>query len=110
MIPIAVKVTTPCASPSLADKLQTKSAIGADEECYEDEEGNMVPCKKCLKKAGNFEQEENKYKSMQEKAFVVRFLKAINEKNNAEAHKYLKQIMETKLARRIAANKGVKLF
>lgn len=130
MNPVAVKVSTPCAAPSLADKLQSKAmsyikhdvvdepeainilkkVIGADEECYEDEEGTLIPCKKCLKKAGNLEQEENKYKGMQEKAFIVKFLKAINEKNYAAAHKYLKQIMETKLSRRIAANKEVKLF
>ena len=58
-------------------------------------------------KVGN---EENKYINMSEKFLVVNFLKNLNEKKYAEAHKYLYKIMESKLASRIAKNKGLKLF
>lgn len=54
--------------------------------------------------------EENKYINMSEKFLVVNFLKNLNEKNYAEAHKYLHKIMESKLASRIAKNKGLRLF
>jgi len=54
--------------------------------------------------------EENKYINMSEKFLVVNFLKNLNEKNYAQAHKYLHKIMESKLASRIAKNKGIKVF
>lgn len=53
---------------------------------------------------------ENKYINMSEKFLIVSFLKTLNEKKYAEAHKYLHKIMESKLTVRIAKNKGQKLF
>lgn len=82
----------------------------SDEECYEDKDGNEIPCKKCTKNMEKNKVDNDKYIGMREKALIVNFLKSINEKNYALAHKYLKNIMETKLANRIAKNKGVKLF
>lgn len=117
MVPAVVVAVKPM---TLASKLQ--SAVMAksrpvaipsqisDEECYEDEEANTVQCKKCDENMGKKKMSNNKYIGMQEKALIVRFLKSINEKNYAQAHKYLKAVMETKLASRIAKNKGVKLF
>jgi len=114
MIPavVATIVRAP-AAVSLAGKLaQTALAKkeGQDEECYEDENGEMRPCKKCAEKAQISTTGENKYIGMQEKISIINFLKAINEKNYAAAHKYLKTIMETKLAKKIASNKNVRLF
>jgi hypothetical protein len=53
---------------------------------------------------------ENKYINMSEKFLVVSFLRCLGEEKYAEAHKYLHKIMESKLAIRIAKNKGLKLF
>ena len=47
---------------------------------------------------------------MQEKVYIINFLKAINEKNYAAAHKYLKNIMETKLTKKISSCKNIRLF
>ena len=53
----------------------------------------------------------NKYNTvMKERADIAQLLKNLNEKNYAQAHKYLKKIMESKLQSRIASVKGVKLF
>ena len=125
MMPVVIKV----AASSLADKLQSakekpelngvdskpeilnmvKKVMGNDEECYEDEGGHIKMCKKCAKKSQNFTGNHNKY-NMQERINLVNFLKQLNEKNYVEAHKYLKKIMEAKLANRIAKNKNMRLF
>jgi len=96
---------------SLAAKLasNTNSNKINDEECYEDEQGHIKMCKKCEQKSKNFTGNYNKY-NMQERANLVNFLKQLNEKNYAEAHKYLKKVMESKLTNRIAKNKNVRLF
>jgi len=47
---------------------------------------------------------------MKERVEIVKFLKRLNEKNYAEAHKYLKKIMEAKIKHKIAANKSIKVF
>ena len=100
---------------SLAAKLASKtqkpeaSEPHTDEECYEDETGNVKMCKKCEKESRNFTGNYNKY-NMQERVNLVKFLKQLNEKNYAEAHKYLKKVMESKLVNRIAKNKNVRLF
>ena len=100
---------------SLAAKLASKtqkpeaSEPHTDEECYEDETGNVKMCKKCEKESRNFTGNYNKY-NMQERVNLVKFLKQLNEKNYAEAHKYLKKVMEYKLVNRIAKNKNVRLF
>ena len=72
-----------------------------DEECS---------CKKVVEKPVNLPKQMNKYIDMAERANIVRFLKNLNEKNYAGAHKYLKQIMESKLQKRISSFKGIKLF
>lgn len=121
MVPVvAISVKPASLAARLASTAMAKSAPVAptiavaqkpsDEECYEDKDGNMVPCKKCAKNMEKNKVDNNKYIGMREKALIVNFLKSINEKNYALAHKYLKNIMETKLANRIAKNKGVKLF
>jgi len=100
---------------SLAAKLASKtqkpeaSEPHTDEECYEDETGNVKMCKKCEKESRNLTGNYNKY-NMQERVNLVKFLKQLNEKNYAEAHKYLKKVMESKLVNRIAKNKNVRLF
>jgi len=73
----------------------------------ENEECN---CKKVAKKPSNLPVLKNKYINMEERSNIVKFLKNLNEKNYAEAHKYLKKIMESKLQARISTFKGVKLF
>lgn len=100
---------------TLADKLASKvqkpqsTEVPSSEECYEDESGSVKMCKKCEKESKNFTGNYNKY-NMQERANLVNFLKQLNEKNYAEAHKYLKKVMEAKLLNRIAKNKNVRLF
>jgi len=119
MAPIAVvaRVVPAVAKPAplstslaakLASSIQGKEYFD-DEECYEDEQGNIKMCKKCEQKSSNFTGNYNKY-NMQERANLVNFLKQLNEKNYAAAHKYLKKIMEFKLAARIAKNKNLKVF
>lgn len=51
----------------------------------------------------------NKYISMQ-RLNIMKFLKSLNEKNYAQAHKYLKAVMEHKLMSKIAKNKQTKIF
>ena len=108
-IPTAVRVAS---ALSLADKLagHTNHSDVPDEECYEDENGEVVPCKKCAEKAKKSTTGDNKYIGMQEKAYIVNFLKHLGEKNYALAHKYLKNVMETKLAKKIIQHKNVRLF
>jgi len=113
MIPVLATIVRTAPAVSLASKLVQNTLSknnSPDEECYEDENGEVKPCKKCAQKARVSTTGENKYIGMQEKIFVINFLKAINEKNYAQAHKYLKSIMETKLAKRIANHKNVRLF
>ena len=113
MVPVAVAVRTipPVLSTlSLAGKLAKKTMGSSDEECYEDENGEMKPCKKCKEKAQISTTGDNKYIGMQEKAYIVNFLKHLSEKNYATAHKYLKNVMETKLAKKIIQHKNVRLF
>ena len=87
----------------IVDKMIAKPAgCGCEsEECN---------CKKVAKKTLNLPVQENKYINMEERANIIKFLKNLNEKNYAEAHKYLKKIMESKLQARISTYKGVKLF
>lgn len=114
VVPAAVPSTNNIAN-SLAAKLASKaqkpqaSIPPTDEECYEDEAGSIKMCKKCEKESKNFTGNYNKY-NMQERVNLVNFLKQLNEKNYAEAHKYLKKVMESKLINRIAKNKNVRLF
>lgn len=65
---------------------------------------------KNAKKITNSEPPAHKYMGMQEKINVLKFLKHLNEKNYAQAHKYLKSIMEQKLMNRINKNKNVRVF
>lgn len=108
---LATRLAAAASAKSQPVKMAAPAQLQAkDEECYEDKNGNVVPCKKCAKNMEKNKVANNKYIGMREKALIVNFLKSINEKNYAQAHKYLKNIMETKLANRIAKNKGVKLF
>ena len=113
MIPVLATVVRMAPAVSLAGKLaqnMTTKSETPDEECYEDENGEVKPCKKCAEKARISTTSENKYIGMQEKVSIINFLKAINEKNYAAAHKYLKNIMETKLTKKISSCKNVRLF
>jgi hypothetical protein len=117
-MPVVISVGSTQQKPALAAQLAMKShkkmksaiAVAKDEECYEDETGYVNMCKKCRKDTQNFVGAHYKYNSMQERVNIVNFLKFLNEKNYAEAHKYLKKVMEMKLAKRIALNKNVELF
>ena len=73
-------------------------------------ENEECSCKKVVEKPVNLPKQTNKYIDMAERANIVKFLKNLNEKNYAEAHKYLKKIMESKLQKRISNFKGIKLF
>lgn len=110
VVPTAIRVAPTAASlaSKLTGNMQDKEVV-SDEECYEDEQGNVKMCKKCEQKSKNFTGNYNKY-NMQERANLVNLLKQLNEKNYAEAHKYLKKVMESKLTNRIAKNKNVRLF
>jgi len=116
--PAVISVGSTQQKPALAAQLAMKShkkmkpamVVAKDEECYEDETGYVNMCKKCRKDTQNFVGAHYKYNSMQERVHIVNFLKFLNEKNYAEAHKYLKKVMEMKLAKRIALNKNVELF
>jgi hypothetical protein len=62
-------------------------------------------------KIGDFKAQENKYNiEMKDRIEIINFLKRLNEKNYAEAHKYLKKIMESRVKQRIASHKGIKVF
>lgn len=119
-LPVAVIAVSTQKKPELAEVLAAKAHKKQipvstelpvrDEECYEDETGYVHMCKKCRKNSQDFTGAQYKYNSMQERANIVNFLKHLNEKNYAEANKYLKKVMESKLAKRIALNKNVRLF
>ena len=117
-MPVVISVGSTQQKPALATQLAMRSrkrmrpavVVAKDEECYEDETGYVNMCKKCRKDTQNFVGAHYKYNSMQERVNIVNFLKFLNEKNYAEAHKYLKKVMEMKLAKRIALNKNVELF
>lgn len=72
----------------------------------------MAPAKKVVlrvTKLGNGDI-NNSRENMSEKMLISSFLRNINEKNYARAHKYLKTIVENKLMNRIKNNRGVKVF
>jgi len=116
--PAVISVGSTQQKPELTAQLAMKSqkkmklavVVAKDEECYEDKTGYVNMCKKCRKDSQNFVGAHYKYNSMQERVNIVNFLKFLNEKNYAEAHKYLKKVMEMKLAKRIALSKNVRLF
>lgn len=91
------------------EKEEACEKCGCEENC---EETGCDSCRqKVVQKRRDLGALENKYNiEMKERVEIVKFLKHLNEKNYAEAHKYLKNIMEAKLSKRIAANKGVKVF
>ena len=119
-MPVAVMAVSTKPNPELAKVLALKTLKknipastelpAKDEECYEDETGYVHMCKKCRKNSQDFVGAHYKYNSMQERVNIVSFLKHLNEKNYAEANKYLKKVMESKIAKRIALNKNVRLF
>jgi gas vesicle protein len=92
-----------------ADKMSAQSEDESEEcECGENEE---CGCKKVVQNPADYMPAGNKYNTvMKERTHIAQLLKNLNEKNYAEAHKYLKKIMESKLQNRIASVKGVKLF
>jgi hypothetical protein len=91
------------------EKEEACDTCGCEENC---EETGCDSCRqKVAQKKRDLEAIKNKYNiEMKERVEIVQFLKHLNEKNYALAHKYLKNIMEAKLSKRIAANKGVKVF
>jgi hypothetical protein len=91
-----------------AEKMSTHSDESNECKCGENEE---CGCKKVVQNPANYMPAGNKYNTvMKERADIAQLLKNLNEKNYAQAHKYLKKIMESKLQSRIASVKGVKLF
>lgn len=100
----AIAIHVKPASDSLADKLQTagKCPIHAeDEEC---------DCGKKVAAPINSSARGDKYISMEQRTNILKFLKHLNEKNYAEANKYLKNLMEQKLMARIQKQKNVRIF
>lgn len=110
MGPVIAAIRVAPVAMSLASKLA--SALGTSDNVTpaEDNESKIKISKKDSKKSQKIHTGDNKYTSMTEKKNIVNFLLSLNEKNYAQAHKYLKQIMESKLYKRIAKNKGVKLY
>jgi len=111
---IAAKATTDKVEDILSDKPED-SKEEACEKCGCEENCEECGCNYCKQKVVQKKRDlgslENKYNiEMKERVEIVKFLKHLNEKNYAEAHKYLKNIMEAKLSKRIAASKGVKVF
>ena len=91
-----------------AEKMSTQSDESNECKWCENEE---CGCKKVVQNPANYMPAGNKYNTvMKERADIAQLLKNLNEKNYAQAHKYLKKIMESKLQSRIASVKGVKLF
>jgi len=92
-----------------AEKMSAQSGDESNEcKCGENEE---CGCKKVVQNPADYMPVGNKYNTvMKEHADIAQFLKNLNEKNYAQAHKYLKKIMESKLQSRVASVKGVKLF
>ena len=91
-----------------AEKMSTQSDESNECKCGENEE---CGCKKVVQNPANYMPAGNKYNTvMKERTHIAQLLKNLNEKNYAQAHKYLKKIMESKLQSRIASVKGVKLF
>ena len=114
MIPaiVATIVRSPAAA-SLAGKLAQKVLTKADDHGVEDagqESEETRPCKKTAQKMQISTVGENKYIGMQERVNILKFLKNLNEKNYAQANKYLKSIVEQKLMKRISKNKNVRVF
>lgn len=93
----------------ISNKEEACESCGCEENC---EQIGCDSCKqKVVQKKRDLEAAKNKYNiEMKERVEIVKFLKHLNEKNYAVAHKYLKTIMEAKLQKRIAATKGSKLF
>lgn len=92
-----------------AEKMSAQSEDESEEcKCGENEE---CGCKKVVQNPADYMPAGNKYNTvMKERTHIAQLLKNLNEKNYAEAHKYLKKIMESKLQSRIASVKGIKLF
>jgi len=100
----AVVIQVKPTSDSLADKLETAKKCpihGEDEECN---------CGKKVAAPINLSAQKDKYISMEQRTNILKFLKHLNEKNYAEANKYLKNLMEQKLMARIQKQKNVRIF
>jgi len=98
----------------LAKKVALKNVPCKGEDCEECGCNNSapMPAKKVvlrITKLGN-RGINNLGENMSEKTLISNFLKSINEKNYAQAHKYLKTLVENKLMNKIKNNKGVQLF
>ena len=102
-------------SKVLAKKIAFNSAPDQDEACGCGDSAPvpvMVPAKKVVLRMTKLSNRgiNNPVESMSEKMLISSFLRNINEKNYARAHKYLKTIVENKLMNRIKNNRGVKVF
>lgn len=85
-------------------------AISSEPESVADQLEQQVKMTKKIKKSGDFQMHENKYIGMQQKINILKFLKCLNEKNYAQAHKYLKSVIEHKIMNRINKHKQVRVF
>lgn len=98
----------------LAKKVSLKNTPCKGEDCEECGCNNSapVPAKKIVLRITKLGEKgiNNLGENMSENALIINFLKSINEKNYARAHKYLKTLVENKLMNKIKNNKGVKLF
>jgi hypothetical protein len=102
----------------LAKKVAFKNQPCQSEDCEECGCGGSapmpvrIPAKKVVLRVTKLSNGgiNNLGENMSEKMLISSFLRNINEKNYAQAHKYLKTIVENKLMNRIKNNKGVKVF
>jgi len=112
---LAAGVAIDAATKKIDQMLSQNHKEEACESCGCEENCEEIGCISCRQKAVQKKRDlgplENKYNiQMKERAEIVRFLKHLSEKNYAEAHKYLKKVMESKIKSKIAEQKGVKIF
>jgi hypothetical protein len=101
-------------SKVLAKKVAFKNnpCMGEDREKYVYNNSAPLTAKKIVLRITKLGEKgiNNLGENMSDNTLIINFLKSINEKNYARAHKYLKRLVENKLMNKIKNIKGVKLF
>jgi hypothetical protein len=72
--------------------------------------GNLVKGKKKTKAKGNPFAKKNKKEDLKESTDITSFITAISHKNYAQANKYLRDIIESKIQQRISSSLNEPLF
>lgn len=72
-----------------------------------DKDGNK---KESMKKAAKDAKKSKKKKVIKENVLISNFIKCVSEENYAEANKYLKQVIEDKIMKRISQSIKPTLF